>query len=152
MSQMLNKILPFIYKWEGGFVNHPNDPGGATNRGITQKTYDSYRQGKGLPTRSVRDMAHSEDLEIYTNMYWKPEWEDLGFKLAACMMDTAVNMGPSRAQRFLKNCGGSHVTYIQLRIAKYKELIERNPKLAVFERGWMNRLTDLRRFVELYDS
>lgn len=149
---MLNRILPFIYKHEGGFVNHPNDPGGATNRGITQRTYDAYRQRKGLPVRPVQQMTHDEDLEIYSTQYWKPEWEKLGFKLAACAMDTAVNMGPSRAERFLKDCGGSHVTFLQLRIAKYKELIERNPKLKVFERGWMNRVTDLRRFVEMGDD
>lgn len=149
---MLNKILPFIYKWEGGKVNHPADPGGATNRGIIQRTYDAYRLRKGLPLRHVFEMTHDEDLEIYTTQYWKPEWEKLGIKLAACLMDTAVNMGPGRAATFLKDCNGSYVTFLQLRIAKYKELIQRNPKLAVFEKGWMNRVTDLRRFVETQDD
>ena len=32
--------LPFVLRWEGGFVNHPNDPGGATNAGVTQAVYD----------------------------------------------------------------------------------------------------------------
>jgi len=33
--------LPFVLRWEGGYVDHPDDPGGRTNKGVTQKTYDS---------------------------------------------------------------------------------------------------------------
>lgn len=145
---MFAKIMQFVHKWEGGYVNHPNDPGGATNRGITQRTYDAWRKKKGLSLRSVKDMPPQEDVEIYREEYWNPEWEKLGFKMAACMMDTAVNMGVSRANAFLKASGGDYVKFLQLRIAKYKELIQRNSKLAVFERGWMNRVNDLRRFVD----
>jgi lysozyme family protein len=126
-------------KWEGGYVNHPNDPGGETKFGITKRSY---------PHLNIRDITIQDAIRIYYEDYWKDEWNKLGFGLAACMLDTAVNMGHKRANEFLKNCEGSHVIYIQLRIAKYKELIEKNPKLAVFERGWMNRLTDLRRFID----
>lgn len=145
---MFAKIMQFIHKWEGGYTNHPSDPGGATNRGITQRTYDAWRKKKGLSLRSVKDMPPQEDVEIYREEYWNPEWEKLGFKLAACMMDTAVNMGASRANSFLKASGGDYVKFLQLRIAKYKELIQRNSSLAVFERGWMNRVNDLRKFVD----
>lgn len=145
---MFAKILSFIHKWEGGYVNHPADPGGATNRGITQKTYDRYRDSKGLPRQDVKLMATEEDAEIYRMWYWQDDWEKLGFPLAACMFDTAVNMGPVRAQKFLDECGGDYVKFLQLRIARYKGLIASNPKLKAFEKGWMNRVTDLRRFVD----
>lgn len=145
---MFAKIMQFVHKWEGGYVNHPNDPGGATNRGITQRTYDAWRKKKGLSLRSVKDMPPQEDVEIYREEYWNPEWEKLGFKMAACMMDTAVNMGVSRANVLLKASGGDYVKFLQLRIARYKELIQRNPRLAVFEKGWMNRVNDLRKFVD----
>ena len=146
---MLNKIMSFIKKWEGGYVNHPADPGGATNFGVTQRTFDAFNTKYKRPLKSVKDMTYPEAVEVYEKEYWKPEWEKLGFPLAACMMDTAVNMGHRRADAFLKGCDGSYVTFIQLRIAKYKELIERNPKLKAFERGWMNRVADLRRFIEV---
>lgn len=146
---MLAKIMQFISKWEGGYSNHPSDPGGATNYGVTQRTFDAFNQKMKRPRKSVKDMTYPEAREVYDLEYWNPDWEKLGFPLAACMMDTAVNMGVSRANQFLKNCNGSYVTFIQLRIAKYKELIQRNPKLKVFERGWMNRVTDLRRFIEV---
>lgn len=136
---LFHRIIPFIMKWEGGYVNHPNDPGGETKFGITKRSY---------PHLNIRDITIQDAIRIYYEDYWKDEWNKLGFGLAACMLDTAVNMGHKRANEFLKNCEGSHVIYIQLRIAKYKELIEKNPKLAVFERGWMNRLTDLRRFID----
>ncbi len=32
---------------EGGYVNHPKDPGGPTNKGVTQRVYEAYRKGKG---------------------------------------------------------------------------------------------------------
>lgn len=48
MAQV-EKLTPFILKWEGGFVNDPDDLGGATNMGVTFGTYQTYRKAKGLP-------------------------------------------------------------------------------------------------------
>jgi hypothetical protein len=59
-------------------------------------------------------------------------------------------MGLGRANGFLKESQGNYVVYLQARIAKYKELMEKNPKLKVFERGWMRRVTELRRFIEVH--
>lgn len=42
-------IVPKILKWEGGYVNHPFDKGGPTNKGITIETYESYCRKKRLP-------------------------------------------------------------------------------------------------------
>lgn len=145
----LNKILSFVLPHEGGFVNNPNDPGGATNLGITQKVYDAYRTGLSLPTQSVKAIQMEEAIAIYRNQYWDPSWEALGLPLAACCMDTAVNMGPKRARYFLQQCNGDYVNFLQQRIAKYSELIQANPKLEVFKNGWMNRVTDLRRWIEI---
>ena len=46
--------LPFVLRWEGGYVNHPKDPGGATNKGVTQRVYDrvAARPGAGPPATS----------------------------------------------------------------------------------------------------
>ena len=51
----VKKLAPFILKWEGGFVNDPDDLGGATNMGITIATYRVYRKRKGLPEPTVDD-------------------------------------------------------------------------------------------------
>lgn len=138
-SSTFHKIMQFIFEEEGGYVNHPSDPGGETNYGISKRSH---------PELDIKNLTKLEALDIYYKEYWKDEWEKLGFPLAACMMDTSVNMGEKRARYFLQQCGGSYVTYLQLRIAKYKELIEQNSKLKAFEKGWMNRVTKLRRYIE----
>lgn len=64
--------LPFILRWEGGYVNHPNDPGGATNKGVTQKVYDDWRRKQGQALRDVRQLAEEEMQAIYETGYWLP--------------------------------------------------------------------------------
>lgn len=162
--------LPFVLRWEGGFVNHPADPGGATNKGVTQKVYDAWRADSGLTVQSVRQISDEEVHAIYEGGYWRPpRCDSLQRKLDLAQFDTAVNMGPGRAVRFLQQAvgaavdgdfgpgteravrdsvedlGGTLARYCDAREAFYLRLIERNPKLAVFRKGWMNRLNALRK-------
>jgi lysozyme family protein len=145
---MFSRILKFVLDHEGGYVNHPADPGGATNYGITQRTLDAYNQENNLPKEDVKDLKLAKATNIYYDKYWNPEWEKLGFPLAACMFDTAVNMGVNRAYSFLNQCDNDYVKYLQLRIAAYNAIVERRPASKVFLKGWMNRVTDLRRFID----
>lgn len=67
------KLIPFILKWEGGFVNDPDDLGGATNKGITIGTFSEYRKRKGLPSPTVQELKNlsgNEWYEIFKTMYW----------------------------------------------------------------------------------
>ena len=137
---LFHSIIPFIIQHEGGYVNHPNDPGGETKYGISARAY---------PRLNIKDITLQDAVRIYYEDYWEDSWNKLGFPLAACMLDTAVNMGKKRAKEFFDRSDGSYITYIQVRIAKYKEIIDNNPKMKVFEKGWMNRVTDLRRFIEV---
>lgn len=69
----VNKLKPFILKWEGGFVNDPDDLGGATNKGITLTTYKEYKKRKGLSDPSVDDLKNISDeewTEILRTMFW----------------------------------------------------------------------------------
>jgi lysozyme family protein len=88
---------------EGGYSNHPDDPGGATNRGVTQRTYDSYRARHGLERRDVRRITDAEVAEIYRGQYWDAiRGDDLPAGVAYCVFDAAVNSGPGRALRWLQ--------------------------------------------------
>ena len=88
---------------EGGYSNHPDDPGGATNRGVTQRTYDSYRARHGLERRDVRQITDGEVAEIYRGQYWDAiRGDDLPAGVAYCVFDAAVNSGPGRALRWLQ--------------------------------------------------
>ena len=57
----IDKLIPFILKWEGGFVNDPTDRGGATNKGVTIATYEAYCRQKGLPRPTVEQLKNIPD-------------------------------------------------------------------------------------------
>src|SRR5690554_607615 len=60
----------FTSKWEGGYSNHPSDPGGSTMYGITQATYTAWLNSQGLPPGDVRDMPKETAQEIAKVRYW----------------------------------------------------------------------------------
>lgn len=100
---------------EGGYVNHPKDPGGATNKGVIQRTYDGYRRLNGLPTRSVRLITDEEVHEIYYRNYWRASGCNVmpaGIDYA--VFDYAVNSGPGRSikdlQRAVNDFAKNHPT------------------------------------------
>lgn len=95
--------LALVLAHEGGYSNHPEDPGGATNRGITQRVYDAYRRSRGLATRSVRHIADDEVEAIYRINYWNlVRADELPAGLDYAVFDFAVNSGVSRAIKFLQ--------------------------------------------------
>lgn len=147
-SENFTKGMQFVFFWEGGAVDDPADPGGRTNYGVTQRTYNKYCDVKGLPHKDVFLINKVEALDVYEWGYWSDKWDELGFELAVCMLDTSINMGMGKAQSFLRDCEGNYVIYLQLRNARYKELIQKNPSLGKFAKGWANRMTDLRRFID----
>lgn len=92
---------------EGGYVNHPSDPGGPTNRGVTQRVYDAYRKYYGQKQRSVKHIDDSEVAEIYNKHYWKLiRGDSLPIGLDYAVFDFAVNSGVSRATRYLQRLVG----------------------------------------------
>lgn len=69
----VNKLAPFILKWEGGFVNDTDDLGGATNKGVTIGTYEAYCRKKGYPKPTIerlKNLSSPEWTEILKTMYW----------------------------------------------------------------------------------
>ncbi|HMO74102.1 MAG TPA: glycoside hydrolase family 108 protein [Sphingopyxis sp.] len=107
-SDRFAQWLPHVLKHEGGYVNHPKDPGGATNKGITQKTYDSWRDRKETPRQSVRLITDAEVSAIYRRDYWDAiKGDDLPPGVDYCVFDFAVNSGIDRAARYLQNAVGA---------------------------------------------
>jgi lysozyme family protein len=161
------RSLPFVLRWEGGFVDNPRDRGGRTNRGITQKVYDSWRQQQGASPRDVQLLEDAEMRAIYQAQYWLPPRCDLlESALDLVQIDTAVNMGPGRAVQFLQSAmgcgvdgqfgpttqkaiqecdlGATTAACCDAREQYYRALVARDPTQAIFLRGWMNRLNALR--------
>ncbi len=134
--------LKFTLQWEGGFVNDPDDPGGATNMGVTQKVYDAYRKSKKLAAQTVKSITKAEVNDIYLNRYWSPAGcEAMDAKLAMAMFDTAVNFGVGRAKQFLAKCPVPHTgsAMVDQRIAFRNRRVKANPSQEKFLKGWLNR-------------
>lgn len=171
-SAAFQQALPFILRWEGSYVNHPNDRGGATNKSVTQRVYDGWRSQQGLDARDVRQLDDHEMDSLYESGYWMPpKCHLLVTPLDLVQFDTAVNMGPGRAGRFLQTAVGATpdgnlgpgtqqcvtncdadtalIAYRNTREAFYKRLVARDPTQQVFMKGWMNRLNALRKHIGL---
>ena len=146
--EIFKKALSFVLKWEGGYVNNPNDKGGATNKGITQNTYNSWLKSQGKNNRDVRNITDSEVEQIYYKNYWlKAGCDKMTEKYAIISFDTAVNMGVSRVSEFLKASNwNSPEKFLLARISKYTEFAKvGNQK--IFLQGWLNRVIDLYHFI-----
>jgi lysozyme family protein len=164
--------LQFVLKWEGGYVNDPADPGGATNMGVTQKTYDAARQQKGLPSQPVRGLTQAEAEDIYRSHYWLPlKCDRLPAALDMVMFDTGVNMGIKEAVKLLQAClqvpadgaWGPHTeealaakkdaipalidAYLSAREARYREIAQAHPQESKFLSGWLRRVEALKKAV-----
>lgn len=89
--------------YEGGFVDNPHDPGGATLKGVTQGVYDSWRSAEGLSLRSVKFAEDSEIQTIYRQQYWNPvRGDDLYVGLDLLMVDCGWGSGPITAVKWLQ--------------------------------------------------
>ncbi len=166
MPITLNEALNFTLKWEGGFTNDKDDPGGPTNKGIIQSVYNRFRRRKGLNIQTVKNISDSEVLEIYEKDYWNPvRAKYLKAPLALVMFDTAVNFGPSgaisRLQRALNlkvtgswtkeisdiihtcDAGDIALKICKLRIARRYSRVKEDDTQSKFLKGWLNRDNDL---------
>jgi lysozyme family protein len=167
-SPAFHLSLPFILRWEGGFVDDPDDPGGRTNKGVTHQTYNDWRARQGLGPKDVKLITDDEVAAIYERDYWLgPRCDVLRRPLDLAQFDTAVNMGIRRSVRILQSAlgcgvdgafgqataraaaecdiGATVAEYCRIREGVYRNLAERNPKLAKFLKGWLNRLNALRK-------
>lgn len=99
--------LALTLLYEGGWSNHPADPGGATMCGITQRVYDEDRDARRLPRQSVRLSTEAERDAIYRRRYWGAAACDaLPGGVDYALFDFAVNSGVGRAVRTLQRTVG----------------------------------------------
>jgi lysozyme family protein len=98
MQENYQKCLEIILHHEGGYVNHPKDPGGETNLGVTKRVYEEHGGTKDMKDLTVEDVA-----PIYKKGYWdKMKCDDLPLGLDLCVFDFGVNAGPGRAAKYLQ--------------------------------------------------
>jgi len=156
-----NKCRDHVLKWEGGYVNHPRDPGGATNYGVTHKTLARHRK-KPVTNQDVRNLDKREAGEIFRSGYWNTvRGDDLPAGLDLVAFDAAVNSGPVRGKKWLQralgvlvdgrigdktilaaNTTGSRTEVIQKACAARMSFLRQLRTWSTFGRGWARRVAD----------
>lgn len=170
MEADYNSCLSCVLGLEGGYTDDPNDPGGATNLGITQNEYDAWRTAQGLPTQSVELITDDEANTIYYNNYWVPmNCAALPAGLDCAVFQAGVNIGPATAVEMLQgilnvtadgvvgpatlaaitpaNTSSVIAAFLAAQQNYYQSLAQTNSSEASFLDGWMNRVASTANYI-----
>ena len=102
MKPTFDLAMRLLLRHEGGFVNHPKDPGGMTNLGVTKAVWEAHT-GKPATEADMRALTPQAVQPIYKARYWDAVCgDDLPHGLDYCLFDCAVNSGPGRAVKLLQ--------------------------------------------------
>lgn len=165
-----SKLVPFILQWEGGFVNDPDDLGGATNKGITIGTFTEYRRKKGLSAPTVEDLKNISDVEwhdVFKSLYWD-RWkaDDINSQAVANIVVDWVWAsgvhGIKRPQKLLGvvadglvgpktiaaiNAADPKKLFDTIKADRKKfidEICKARPKNEKYRKGWVNRINAIK--------
>lgn len=160
MKENFSKALKAVLLHEGGFVNHPKDPGGMTNLGVTKKVWEAWI-GKAVGEKEMRALTPTMVAPLYKKQYWDAvKGDELPPGLDYLMFDFAVNAGPRRAIQTMQKAIGTRPdgvigprTMAALKAADPTELITKFsmekelfykalPTFATFGRGWLRRVDE----------
>ena len=140
----------FMRRWEGG-DNPPcvHDPI-RTLKGVTNITYNAWRQSKGLgPGDVCQDLTDSQAQQIYYERYWLASGADkLSPATAIAVFDHAVNAGVGSAKGIIAQCGDNANCVIQARYADYKT----KGNCPQYCQAWFSRVNDLVKFLQKGNS
>lgn len=156
------KSFELMLQSEGGFVNHPSDPGGMTNLGVTKATWENW-VGRASDEAEMRSLTPEKVEPLYKQRYWDAvRGDELPVGLDYLMFDFAVNAGPGRAIKLLQTAVGvtpdggfGPMTMAAVQAVDPVELIERFSQakedfyrslaqFPTFGKGWLNRVADVK--------
>lgn len=157
-EQALEKLLHH----EGGYVNHPSDPGGQTNMGVTRRVYEEW-VGRESSEKEMRNLTQADVAPIYKAKYWdRVKADNLPNGLNYAVFDASVNSGTGRAAKWLQECvgavpdGGIGPKTLAMvaqhdpaeLIIKYCDMrqafLESLPTFETFGKGWTRRVNEVR--------
>lgn len=164
----LEKLKPFILRWEGGFVDDPLDRGGATNKGITIGTFRTF-YGKNATVEQLKNITDRQWDKIFEAGYWRPFKADQirNQSIANICVDWAWASGAVTAIKQVQRVLGVQVDGIvgeitlgainrypsqmilfekikDARLAFINAIVRNNPSQMRFLRGWANRINDIK--------
>lgn len=161
MKDNFKSSLAHVLKSEGGFVNHPKDPGGMTNLGCTKNTWEDF-VGHPVSEADMRALTPELLAPLYKRKYWdKVAGDDLPSGLDYAVFDAAINSGPGRAAKWLQELVNVQVdgaigkgtlaaveaVDTQKLISQYNDrrlqFLESLPTFATFGKGWSRRVSEV---------
>lgn len=162
MDRNFQRALKLVLKHEGGWSDHPKDPGGATNKGITIGTFRRYVKPDATKA-DLRAITDEQVATVYRRHYWDAV---LGAELPDgvdyAVFDFAVNSGPSRAAEYLQGVVGAAkdgrigpATLKAVRAVPHAKVIndlcdarmaflKRLKTWPTFKNGWSSRVSSVR--------
>jgi lysozyme family protein len=165
MSQSnFETCLALMLAHEGGFVNHPKDPGGMTNLGVTKRVWEEW-VGHEVDEKQMRALTPETVAPLYKRKYWDAvRADDLVDGVDYCVFDVAVNSGPGRAIKFLQSCVGTTpdggfgprtlaavkeaekdpTRLIEMYCAKRLEFLQSLSTFETFGKGWSRRVQEVK--------
>jgi lysozyme family protein len=156
--------LALLLEHEGGFVNHPKDPGGMTNLGVTANVWEEW-MGRPVSEKEMRALTPLMVKPLYKRKYWDAiRADELVAGVDYCVFDVAVNSGPGRAIKFLQSCVGVTADggfgpatlaavkkvssepnkIIELYCAKRLEFLQSLRTFETFGKGWSRRVAEVK--------
>jgi lysozyme family protein len=157
MTQNFRDCLELVLKHEGGFVNHPKDPGGMTNLGVTKKVWEDWI-GHEVDEKAMRALTPAIVAPMYEMKYWRTSYcEKLPRGLDLLVFSMAVNAGSGRSVKLLQDAIGVVAdgiigprTMARINEANVETLIDKFSEarrqfykglktFPVFGRGWLSR-------------
>jgi len=162
MKENFEDALKALLKHEGGYVNHPQDPGGMTNLGVTKRVWEEF-VGHEVDEQTMRGLTPEAVAPLYKKRYWDAiHGDDLPSSVDFCVFDCAVNSGVGRASKFLQKAVGvtddgkiGPGTLAAVASKDPKEIVEAFcdirqafleslPTFATFGKGWSRRVSEVR--------
>jgi len=161
MENNFEQCLALVLKHEGGYVNHPKDPGGMTNLGVTKRVWEEY-VGHPVDEAAMRALGPNDVAPLYKKNYWdKIKGDDLPAGVDYACFDLAVNSGVGRAAKILQQAVGvsadgviGPATMDAVAAANPRDLateicdmrlkfLQSLPIFATFGKGWTRRVTEV---------
>jgi hypothetical protein len=126
-----DRVMEFIFRWEGGYVNDPADPGGETKYGISKNAN---------PRVDIKNLTKADAKKIYHDKYWRGSGADqYEWPMSLMIMDTAVLHGVGAATAWLAQYGANIVAFENKR--RYVYSVSANSER--YGRAWNRRLDEL---------
>jgi lysozyme family protein len=162
MKENFDTALEAILHHEGGYVDHPKDPGGRTNLGCTQRVWEEW-VGHPVDEKTMRELTPELVGPLYKAKYWdKIKGDDLPAGVDYVVFDAAINSGPGRAAKWLQQTVGAvpdgaigNGTLAKVEamdaddiVSKYQEtrlgFLKSLPTWDTFGKGWGRRVTEVK--------